>query len=203
MLRRDLWSWSDLGDMDFYFCLRWCCYCFLNNYASYWGLILPLIVVSSCLLCLFCRVSCFSSSLDLNIKTALLIVLISGFFSFFGHTCVGFRSLFLLINLSLKTSFLLLSSSGCFVYFFFCGSVPFSWNHFCNKTFKIMIKWHTSFIGSLLVVLSIMFFWHFSQLFNSLTNWEYVIVAQLTDFPLSVMDIIMVDLLQKYCTLSF
>jgi hypothetical protein len=36
-----------------------------------------------------------------------------------------------------------------------------------------------------------------------LTNWEYVIVAQLTDFPLSVMDIIMVDLLQKYCTLSF
>jgi hypothetical protein len=42
---------------------------------------------------------------------------------------------------------------------------------------RIMAEWHTFFFGSLSVVLLIMFFWHFSHLINSLTNWEYIITT--------------------------
>jgi hypothetical protein len=53
---------SNLGDMDLSFCL-WCwCYCFFNNFTTCWRLILLVIAGSSCLLCLFYKVSFSSSS---------------------------------------------------------------------------------------------------------------------------------------------
>jgi hypothetical protein len=55
----------DLGDIDFFFCLYCYCYCcFLSNFFVYWRLTLPFIVVSSCLLYLFNRISFSSSSLN-------------------------------------------------------------------------------------------------------------------------------------------
>ncbi len=97
---------SDLGDKNFSFCLWcWCC-CFLKNPTICWGLILPIIAISSCLICLFYKVSLSSSSLDLDIKIVLLVVLIYSCFSFLGKMCVGFRGFLFLINLSLRLSFL-------------------------------------------------------------------------------------------------
>jgi hypothetical protein len=52
---------SNVRDMDFSFCLLCMSCCFLNNFVTYWGLILRLITVSSCVLCLFYRVSLSSS----------------------------------------------------------------------------------------------------------------------------------------------
>jgi len=86
LLRRDWCLGSNLRDIDFSFCL-WCCCCyFFNNFAACWGLILPLIIVSSCLLYLFYRVSFSSSSSDLYIIATLLVV-----FSFLGEMCVRFK----------------------------------------------------------------------------------------------------------------
>jgi hypothetical protein len=57
-----------LGDTYFSFCL-WCLWCcFLNNFVACWGLILPFIVVTSCLLYLFYKVSLSSSSSNQDIK---------------------------------------------------------------------------------------------------------------------------------------
>jgi hypothetical protein len=67
---------------------------------------LPIIAISSCLICLFYKVSLSSSSLDLDIKIVLLVVLIYSCFSFLGKMCVGFRGFLFLINLSLRLSFL-------------------------------------------------------------------------------------------------
>jgi hypothetical protein len=66
-----------------------------------------------------------------------------------------------------------------------------------------MAKWHTSFFGFLLVVPSIIFFWHFSHLVNYLNNWKNIIATQLIDFPQFSLKIIIAYLLLKYCTLSF
>ncbi len=102
----------DLGDIDFSFCLCCCCCCFLNNFVAYWGLTLLFIVVSSCLFYLFNKISFSSSSLNLNIRTTLLVVLVSGCLSFVGKICAGFRGLLFLINLSLIVFFFLMSSYG-------------------------------------------------------------------------------------------
>ncbi len=137
-----------------------------------------------CFLCLFHKISLSSSSLDWDIMTTFLIVLVFGCFSFLKEIYAKFKGLLFFINLSLIISFLLLSSCGCFVGLFFSyGSTPFSGNHFWNINSRMIVEWHTYFFGSLLVIPSIMFFWHFSHLINSLTNWEYIIVAQLINSP--------------------
>jgi hypothetical protein len=57
---------SDLEHMDFSFYFWfYCCY-FLSNSTTCWGSIMSLIVVSFCLLYLFCNVSFSSSSLNLD-----------------------------------------------------------------------------------------------------------------------------------------
>ncbi len=81
--------------MDFFFCFWFYCYCFLNNFIICWGTILLLIIITSYLLCLFCRVSLSSSSLNQNIGIYFLVILISSRFSFLKEMCVIRSLLFL------------------------------------------------------------------------------------------------------------
>jgi len=121
---------SYLRDMDFSFCL-WCCCCLLSNSITCCASILLFIVVSSCFLYLLYKVSLSSSSLDWDIKIVLLVVLVFGWFSFLRETCIGFRGLLFLMNLSLKLSLLLLSFWSHFACFFLsCDSAPFNGNYF-------------------------------------------------------------------------
>ncbi len=149
---------SYLGDMDFSFNHCFCYYCFFNNFLARWGSILPFIVVSSYFLHLFNKVFFSSSSLNFDIRIALMVVLVFGYFSFLGEMRVGFKGLLFLMNLSLRL-YLLLSSWSYYAYFFFsCDSSPSNGNHFWNKIYRIMAKGHTSFFRYLLVVLSIIYF---------------------------------------------
>ncbi len=52
-------------------------------------------------------------------------------------------------------------------------------------------------------VSSIILLWYFRYLINSLSNWKNIFVAQLINFPWSALEIIIVNLLLKYYTLSF
>ncbi len=192
---------SDWGDINFSFCLWWWC-CFLSNFATYWRIILPLIAISSCLFYFLCKVSLSSSSLDWDIITILMVVLTSSYFSFLGGMCVGSKGLLCFINLSFRLSFLTLSSYGYAYFFFSRGFTPIG-NQFWKIISSTMAKWHTSFFGFLLVVPSIIFFWHFSHLVNYLNNWKNIIATQLIDFPQFSLKIIIAYLLLKYCTLSF
>ncbi len=81
--------------------------------------IAPFIATSSYRLYLFCKVFFSSSSLDLDIKITLLVVLVFGWISFLGEMCVGFKGLLFFKNLSFKLSPLLFSSYGCSPCFFF------------------------------------------------------------------------------------
>ncbi len=71
-----------LRGMEFSFCFYYCWCCFFSNFVACWGWKLPLIVMSSFFLCLFIRLSLSSSSSDRDIKTTLLVVLLSGYSSF-------------------------------------------------------------------------------------------------------------------------
>ncbi len=51
------------------------------------------------------------------------------------------------------------------------------------------------FLGYLLVIPLIIFFWHFSHLINSLTNWEYMITTQLIDSPWYALEIFIANIL--------
>ncbi len=129
---------------------------------------------SSCPFYLFSKVSLSSSSSNWDIKTNLLVVLDFSSFSFLGEICVGFKGF---------SQNLFSPSCSCAFYFFFCyGSAPLTRNHFWNRTSKTILEWHASFLGTLLRIISIMFFWHLSHLINSLTNWEYMVIAQFIDF---------------------
>jgi hypothetical protein len=66
--------WSNLRDMDFSFYLwRYCCF-FLGNSTTSWRSILLLIIVSSRFLCLFYKVTLFSSLEDWDIRIVFLVV---------------------------------------------------------------------------------------------------------------------------------
>ncbi len=200
LLRKDLWSWIRFRIYKFLllfmmfmllFPQQFYCLLKINNALHY-----------SFLFSLQLLLQSLSSSLDWDTKSALMVILISSCFSFLGEMCVGFKGFLFLINLSFRFSFLLLSS---------CGSGYFPppplilnlMDHFWKITFSTMAKWHTSFFGSLLAIPSIIFFWHFSHLIISLTNWKNIIVTQLTNFLWFALEIIIIDLLLKHCTSSF